>query len=73
MEGFWLVELFSIVSSVLIGVSVSLGSPTGAIPEGRVHHIARAVIEKGLSWSIEASLVLDVLVDLEGSLIGEFP
>ena len=46
MEWFRLIELFSILSSVLISVSVFLSSPAGTIPEGRVHHIASAIIEK---------------------------
>ena len=34
VERFGLVELFSILSSVLISVSVSLSGPASAIPEG---------------------------------------
>ena len=34
VEWFRLIELFSILSSVLIGVSVFLSGPAGAIPKG---------------------------------------
>ena len=34
VEWFWLIELFSVLGSVLICVSVSLGGPAGAIPKG---------------------------------------
>lgn len=33
VERFWLIELFSVLRSVLIGVSVPLSSPTGIVPE----------------------------------------
>lgn len=73
VERFGLVELFSILSSVLISVSVSLGGPASAIPEGWVHHVARAVVKERLSRSIKTSLILDVFMDLQGSLFRKFP
>ena len=45
VEWFWLVELLSVLSSVLIGVRVPLGGPARTIPEGRVHDVARAIIK----------------------------
>ena len=73
VERFGLVELFSILSSVLISVSVSLSGPASAIPEGWVHHVARAVVKERLSRSIKTSLILDVFMDLQGSLFRKFP
>lgn len=72
VEWFWLIELFSVLSSILISVSVWFGGPAGAIPESRVHHISRAIIKKRLPWAIQIGLVLNVLMDLDGSLFGEF-
>ena len=72
VEWFWLIELFSVLGSILIGVSVWLCGPAGAVPESRVHHISRAIIKKRLPWTIQIGLVLNVLMDLDGSLFGEF-
>jgi len=33
MERLWLIELFSVLGSFLIGVSISLGGPAGAVPK----------------------------------------
>ena len=71
VEWFWLVELLSVLSSVLIGVGVSLGGPARAVPESRVHDVARAIIEQRLSRSVQIRLILNVLVDLERSLLRE--
>ena len=71
VEWFWLIELFSVLSSILVSVSVSLGGPACAIPEGRVHHVTGAILKKRLSWSIQIGLVLNVLVDLNSFLLRE--
>lgn len=71
VEWFWLVELLSVLSSVLIGVGVSLGGPARTIPERRVHDVARAIIEQRLSRSVQIRLILNVLVDLDRSLLRE--
>ena len=73
VEWFWLIELLSVLRSVLISMGVWFAGPAGAIPQGRVHHVSRAVIDKRLSWSIQVGLVLDVLVDLDSFLLGELP
>jgi len=69
VEWFRLVELFSVLSSILISVSVSLSGPARAVPESRIHHVARAIIKKGLSRSVDIGLVLDVLVDFDCLLL----
>lgn len=71
VEWFWLVELFSVLSSILIGMSVLLSCPAGAIPQGGVHHITRAIVNKRLSWTVEVCFILDVLVDLDSSFLGK--
>ena len=71
VEGLRLVELFSVLSSILISVGVLLGGPARAIPESRVHHVSRAIIEECLSWSIQICLVCHVLLELDGILFGE--
>lgn len=68
VEWFWLIELLSVLSSILIGVSVFLSGPAGTIPESGIHDIARAIINKRLSWAVQVSFVLDMLVDLNSSL-----
>lgn len=73
VEGLRLVELFSVLSSILVSVGVSLGGPACAIPEGRVHHVARAIIEERLSWSIQISLVLNMLVEFDSFFMRELP
>lgn len=45
VERLRLVELFSVLSSILISVGVLFCGPAGAVPKGRVHHIAGAIIE----------------------------
>lgn len=71
VEWFWLVELFSVLSSILVSMSDSLSGPARAIPEGRVHHVARAIIKERLSRSVQIRLVLNVLVNLNSFLIRE--
>lgn len=71
VEWLGLVELFSVLSSILISVGVLLGGPARAIPESRVHHVSRAIIEECLSWSIQICLVCHVLLELDGVLFGE--
>ena len=36
VEWFWLIELLSVLSSILIGVSVLLSGPAGTIPESGI-------------------------------------
>ena len=71
VEWFWLVELFSVLSSILISVSVSLSGPACAIPESRVHHITGAIIKKSLSRSVDIGLVLNMLMEFNCFLLGE--
>ena len=71
VERFWLIELFSVLSSILISVSDSLSGPACAVPEGRVHHIAGAIIQEGLPWSVQIGFVLNVLVDLNSFFLRE--
>ena len=71
VERLRLVELFSVLSSILISVGVLFGCPAGAVPEGRVHYIARAIIEECLSWSIQICLICHVLLELDGLLLRE--
>ena len=71
VEWLRLVELFSVLSSILISVSVLLGGPARAVPDGRVHYIARAIIEECLPWSIQICLVCHVLLELDGFLLRE--
>ena len=71
VEWFWLIELFSVLSSVLISVRVFLCGPAGTIPEGGIHHVAGAIIDQRLSWTVQVRFILDVLVNLNGFLIRE--
>jgi len=52
MERLWLIELFSVLSSILISVSILLCCPACTIPKSRVHHISRTIILYWLPWSI---------------------
>ena len=71
VEWLWLVELFSVLSSILISVGILFCGPACVVPEGWVHHVARTIIEECLSWSIQVCLVSDVLLEFESVLIGE--
>lgn len=71
VERFRLIELFSVLRSILISVGVSLSGPARAVPKRGVHDVAGAIIKKGLSGSVEVGLVLDVLVDLDRILLRE--
>ena len=71
VEWLRLVELFSVLSSILISVGVLLSGPACAVPKGRVHHITRAIIEECLPWSIQICLVCHVFLELDGILFGE--
>jgi hypothetical protein len=73
VEWLRLVELLSVLSSVLVSVGVSLGGPACAIPKGRVHHVARAIIKERLSWSIQISLVLNMLMEFDSFFMRELP
>lgn len=65
VERLGLIELFSVLRSILISMGVSLGRPARAIPECRVHDVARAIIQERLPWAVQVGLVLDVLVNLD--------
>ena len=69
VERLWLIELFSVLRSILISVRVPLGRPARAIPQSRVHDVARAIIDQRLAGSIQIGLVLHVLVDLKISFL----
>jgi len=71
VERLRLVELFSVLSSILISVGVLFSGPAGAVPKGRVHHIAGAIIEERLSRSIQICLVCYVLLELDSIFFGE--
>lgn len=64
LEWFWLVELLSVLRSGLIGVRVGFSRPAGSVPQGRVHHIARAIILQALARAVQVLFVLHVLVEL---------
>ena len=72
VEWFRLVELFSVLSSILISVSVGLGCPAGAVPKSRVHDVSRAIIEECLSWSVQIRLVSNMLLEPNSLLLREF-
>lgn len=72
VERFGLIELFPILGSVLISVGVFLRGPAGAIPQGRVHHVPRAIIQERLTGPVQIGLVLNVLVNLNSSISWEF-
>ena len=71
VEWFRLVELFSILSSILISVGVLLSSPAGTIPEGRVHHVTRAIIQQRLSRAVQIRFILNVLVNMHSFFFRE--
>ena len=72
MEGLGLIELLSILRSVLIRVEILLGGPAGTVPQRRVHRVARAVVEERLSGTIQVLLILHMLVEFPGDVVGEF-
>ena len=72
VERLGLIELLSILRSVLIRVDIFLSGPAGTVPQRRVHRVARAVVEERLSRTIEVLLVLHMLVESPGDLAGEF-
>lgn len=63
VEWLGLVELLSVLGSLLIGVRIFFSCPAGAVPEGRVHYVARAIIEQSLSRAIQVRLVSHVLLE----------
>ena len=71
MEGLWLVELLSVLSSVLISVEILLRGPTCRVPECWIHHVSRAVVDEGLSLSVEVGLVCDQGLAFQSSLLWE--
>lgn len=72
VEWFWLVELFSVLRSILISVSVLLCGPTGVVPKSGVHNVSRAIVEECLSWSVQICLICDMLLELNSILLREF-
>ena len=63
VEWLGLVELLSVLGSLLVGVSIFFSCPAGAVPEGRVHYVARAIIEQSLPRAVEIGLVSHVLLE----------
>ena len=45
MERLGLIELLSVLGSLLIGVEILLGSPRGRIPQSGVHSVPRAIVK----------------------------
>ena len=72
MERLRLIELLSVLRSILISVSIFFRCPASAIPQRWVHYISRAIIEKGLSWSVQICLIRHMLVELNCFFLGEF-
>ena len=72
MERLWLIELLSVLRSILISVSIFFRCPASAIPQRWVHYISRAIIEEGLSWSVQISLVSHMLVEFDCFFLWEF-
>lgn len=73
VEGLRLIELLAVLSSVLIRVEVTLGGPGSAVPERRIHRVARAVVVESLSRTVQVLLVLNVLVEFASELTAESP
>ena len=71
VEWLGLIELLPVLRSVLIGVEILLSGPAGAVPKGRVHGVAGAIVEEGLSWAVQVLLILHVLVEFPGSFSRE--
>ena len=71
MEGLRLIVLLAVLRSVLISVEVAFSGPRGAVPERRIHRVARAVIVEGLSRTIQVLLVLNVLVEFARDFTAE--
>ena len=72
VEWLGLVELLSILSSILVGMSIFFSCPASAIPKRRVHHIPRAIIEQSLSRTIQISFVRHVLLEFYSLFQREF-
>ena len=65
MEGFGLVELLSVLGSLLVSMHILLSGPAGGVPEGRVHSISRAIVHQRLPWPIQVGFVGHVLLELD--------
>lgn len=61
MEWFGLVELFSILSSLLVRVHILLSRPRGRVPQLIADYIPWAVVHQRLSGSVQISFVLDFI------------
>jgi hypothetical protein len=74
MEGFWLTELFAILSTNLVCVNIWLSGPTGRIPESAIHHVSWTIVVKCHPWTIQVSFVcyffLNVCCDLLRKFLG---
>ena len=72
VEWFWLIELLSILGSLLIGMNITFSGPATAIPQSAVHNISRTIIFKCLSWSIDVSFIGNVFVNVDSFFSTEF-
>ena len=72
MERLWLIELLPVLSTILVGVEVGLGGPRSRIPKCRVHSVARAIVVKCLSRTIQILFVLNMRVEFPCNIVREF-
>ncbi len=72
VEGFRLIELLSVLSSYLICMDILLSGPRCGVPQGGVHCVSRAIIDKSLSRSIEFGFVSYHLSQIQSSLLRKF-
>lgn len=72
MEWLGLVELFSILSSLLISMDILFCRPTCAIPQSTIHYITRTIINKWLPWTIDISFIQNMLINFYCLLVRKF-
>jgi len=65
MEWLRLVELLSVLCSLLISVHVFLSCPAGWIPEGGVHGITWTIIYESHPWTVQVSFVCYQFISLQ--------
>lgn len=71
MEILWLIELLSILGSLLICMDILLSGPASVIPKGWVHNVATAIIDEHLSWAIQIGFICHVRVNIQRLLHGK--
>jgi hypothetical protein len=64
--------LLSILGSLLIGMNITFSGPATAIPQSAVHYVSRTIIFKCLSWSIDVSFILNMLMNIDSFFSTEF-